>query len=193
MPDQPTITSKNLPPQAAPATPTPTVPPAPASQIPYEQIVAKPLRSPNFINLKPKNPNMSLYWGNRAVGEKESAMRYDELIAKGFQPASPADVIDAPPSLVRDGRIMYGDLILLKMPRADYVGQQKWNEQSARQRVRRFGSAMDGNQQPVSAFSDITANPRLADKIRPYVPSTAAVDDSGKSALQKEVEEHGIS
>ena len=185
MPDQPTITSKNLPPVAAPVTPTPAVAPAPAQQVPYEQIIAKPLRSPNFINLKPKNPNISLYWGNRAVGEKESGMRYDELIAKGFQPATPADVVDAPPSLVRDDRIMYGDLILLKMPRADYVGQQKWNEQSARERVRRFGSTNDGapdegTPQLVSAFSEIQANPRLASKIKPFIPDNAVVDDLTK-------------
>lgn len=150
----PTITSKSLPPTQRPGavTTSPAVAPvaspvAPQIQAPqtYEQIEAKPLRSPNFMNLKPRNPNMSLFFGNRAVGEKESGLRYDQLIAMGFRPAKPEEVITmhggpCPPSVVRDGRIMYGDLILLIMPRADYVGAQKWNAQTAAMRVRRFGT-----------------------------------------------------
>jgi len=84
---EPTITNKNLPPtQQSQAGVVPT-PPS------YEQIEAKPLRSPNFLNLKPKNPNMSLYFGNRAVGEKESGLRFDQLIAMGFRPARPEEVL----------------------------------------------------------------------------------------------------
>src|SRR5260370_30761727 len=98
---EPTITSRNLPPTqrpSAPVAPTqPTIGLKPASEvrIPYEQIEAKPLRSPNFINLVPKNPNLSLFWGNRAVGEKESGLRYDQLIAMGFVPAKPEDVLSS--------------------------------------------------------------------------------------------------
>src|SRR5882762_8127413 len=151
MPD-PTITSKNLPPTVQPAIhPTPPGPKIPeiVAAIPYDQIEAKPLRSPNFINLLPTNPNMALFWGNRAVGEKESGLRYDQLIAMGFVPAKPEDVLtsvgtNCPPSICRDGRIMYGDLILLKIPRADYVGALKWNEQNARLRVKKPGVTIEG-------------------------------------------------
>src|SRR6267142_1681550 len=111
MPD-PTITSKNLPPTARPSIhPTPSGPQIPeiVATIPYDQIEAKPLRSPNFINLLPTNTNMSLFWGNPAVGEKESGLRYDQLIAMGFVPAKPEDVLSSrghpcPPSICRDGR-----------------------------------------------------------------------------------------
>src|SRR5882762_7294876 len=144
---EPTITTKNLPPVQQPGamhtSPPPTPPglkPSAEVRIPYEQIEAKPLRSPNFINLVPKNPNMSLFWGNRAVGEKESGLRYDQLIAMGFVPAKPDQAysrnvetgakMPVPPSLCRDGRVMYGDLILLIIPRTDFVGAQKWNEQN---------------------------------------------------------------
>src|SRR5229473_2931556 len=121
MPPTPTITSSNLPPTQHPAgtkgpSPTPTV--SVEAVLRYDQIEAKPLRAPNFISLRHKNPNMSLFWGNRAVGEKESGLRYDQLIAMGFVPAKPEDVTSmeghpCPPSICRDGRIMYGDLILL--------------------------------------------------------------------------------
>src|SRR5229473_2140948 len=153
---EPTITSKSLPPTMQPGAMKTSPPPLPAKppssvevEVPYEQIEAKPLRAPNFINLYPNNPNMSLFWGNRAVGEKESGLRYDQLTAMGFVPAQPIDVfsknpetgqkLPCPPSICRDGRIMYGDLILLKIPRADYVGALKWNEQNARSEERRVG------------------------------------------------------
>jgi hypothetical protein len=166
----------------------PAVPPVEAL-IPYDQIVAKPLRQPNFIALKPKNPNMSLFWGNRVVGEKESGLRYDQLIAMGFVPATPADVLTnlgqaCPPALCRDGRIMYGDLILLKIPRADYLGALKWNEQSARARVKKPGVALDG----VGASKDFGREAVATDgrapmtpvgfprKVSPFVPALAEVD-----------------
>jgi hypothetical protein len=196
MPDepkvQPTITSKNL-----NTTPTPPKPPVatPEVEIPYEQIEAKPLRAPNMTSLKPKNPNISLYWGNRAVGEKESTLRYDQLIAMGFVPAKPDDVwmmagtdkLPCPQSLQRDGRVLYGDLILLKIGRAEYIGAQKWNEQSARLRVKRPGVAMNtGASQDIKDASSMRvdkddsrkapAPAGFPHKVSPYVPQIAEVD-----------------
>ena len=188
---EPTITSRNLPPTQRPSAPVaPTPPPIglkPASEvrIPYKQIEAKPLRSPNFINLVPKNPNLSLFWGNRAVGEKESGLRYDQLIAMGFVPAKPEDVLSSigqacPPSICRDGRVMYGDLILLKIPRVDYVGALKWNEQNARNRIRKPGVTLDGgmteHQRDDSRKQPIDALASLPKKVSAYVPPLAEVD-----------------
>jgi hypothetical protein len=155
-------------------------------------IIAKPLRSPNFTNLKHKNPNMSLYWGNRAVGEKESTMRYDQLISMGFLPAKPQDVLLAngdpcPPSLQRDGRVIYGDLILLMISRIDYLGQIKWNEQSARLRVKRPGVTIEtGASRDIMDASQISRDTNDArkglvpsafpHKVSTYVPSLAETD-----------------
>lgn len=185
----PTITSKNF--TATPTPPKPVVP-TPEVAIPYEQIVAKPLRAPNFTNLKHRNPNMSLYWGNRAVGEKESSMRYDQLISMGFIPAKPEEIMlangaDCPPSLQRDGRVMYGDLILLKMPRADYLGQIKWNEQSARLRVKKPGVTIETGassdvmsaQEMIRDTNDARKNMTAAafpKKVSTFVPSLAETD-----------------
>ena len=195
MPD--TITSKNLPPVQQPKAFTTSPPPPPPGakpsvelQVPYEQIEAKPLRSPNFLNLKPKNPNMSLFFGNRAVGEKESGLRYDQLIAMGFVPAKPEDVVTmeglaCPPSLCRDGRVMYGDLILLKMPRVDYVGNQKWNEQNARLRMKKPGVTLEGGgKEHQAADSRLQPGPalpaNLQSKVSMYVPPLAEVDAATK-------------
>lgn len=199
---EPTLTSKSLPPVQQPGAvkTSPAIPPKEpeiVSTLSYDQIEAKPLRSPNFINLLPKNPNMSLFWGNRAVGEKESGLRYDQLIAMGFIPAKPDQVytknpetgkpLPCPPSLQRDGRILYGDLILLIIPRQDYVGALKWNEQNARRRVKKPGVSIEG----AGASRDFGGRDVVAQdgrapmapagfphstKISTYVPQLAEVD-----------------
>lgn len=180
MPDTtPTLTSKNLPPVQQPQN-IPGVRPTVEVQVLYGDIVAKPLRAPNFISLKPKNPNLSLFWGNRAVGDKESGLRYDQLIAMGFIPAQPIDVLTleghtCPPSICRDGRIMYGDLILLKISRADYVGAIKWNEQNARLRVKKPGVSIEGDTQKADGRINPTAV-QIHPKINMYVPAIAETD-----------------
>lgn len=146
----PAITSNKLPLEQRPSTlPSASPPPQNEAFISDDQIEAKPLRPPNFINLRPKNRNLSLFWGNRAVGEKESGLRYDQLISMGFIPAKPEDILtmegkECPPSIQREGKVMFGDLILLKIARTDYIGALKWNEQTARQRVKKPGTYIEG-------------------------------------------------
>lgn len=191
---EPTLTSKNLPPTQRGLPPTP--PSSAEVATPYEQIVAKPLRAPNFISLFPKNPNICLYWGTRAVGEKQSSMRYDQLVAMGFVAATPDDVyttnpetgakLPCPPSLCRDGKVFYGDVILLKISRADYIGALKWNEQSARQRVRKPGVAIEGDKSGDARVQPSNVLPNHP-KIKSYTPDLAEVDaktsdNSGPSA-----------
>jgi len=187
MPD-PTVTSKSLNATPTPPKPTPTV----EAVIPYEQVEAKPLRQPNFVNLRHKNPNMSLYWGNRAVGEKESQLRFDQLVAMGFVPAKPENIFlssgeACPGSLRKDGRVIYGDLILLEMPRVDYIGQLKWNEQTARMRVKKPGVMMNtGASQDMKDASQMVRDTNDArksmapagfpSKVSTYVPQLAEVD-----------------
>lgn len=181
---EPAITSKNVPSAAktSVASPTAFTKEAPVS---YDNIVAKPLRTPNFLNLKHKRPDMSLYWGNRAVGEKESLLRYNQLIAMGFQPCKPEEIVDqhgspCPSELAKDNRVMYGDLILLKIPKKDYLGALKYNEQRALARVKKFGVAMDGAARHQAAESRDIPRSALGDlpsKAQPYIPPLADMDD----------------
>lgn len=186
-----------------------TAPKAPQMEVVLrdDQIVAKPLRLPDFINIKHNNPNMSMFWGNRSVGDKESKMRYSQLIAMGFLPAQPNEChlvapdgrkLPVPDALAIDGRILWGDLIALKIPRVDYIGVQKWNAQTAENRVRKPGmmadiskgasnSSEDADKLATSSVSDITRSPRLAGKVSFYEPSkdqaaalTGAVGDKDK-------------
>lgn len=185
--DTPAITSKNLPPSQNPRTPVsaPTPSPGVEAHLSYEQIEAKPLRSPNFINLFPRNPNLSVRWVNRAVGERESQMRYDQCLAMGFINALPGDVFstnpetgvrgDCPASLIRDGRIMYGDLILMKIPRVDYVGALKWNEQSARLRVKKPGVSIEGDKSGDARINPQNVMPQHP-KVKSFIPDLVETD-----------------
>jgi hypothetical protein len=187
---EPTITSKNLPQDSKTTIAKPTA----FTKEPivnYDNVVAKPLRTPNFLNLKHRMPNMSLYWGNRAVGEKESLLRYNQLIAMGFQPCKPEEVTDqtgnpCPSELAKDNRVMYGDLILLKIPKKDYLGALKYNEERALARVKKFGVAMDGASRHQAADSrDIprSALGSLPQKTQPFIPNLAGIDD-GTSVVE---------
>jgi len=191
--DHPTITSKNLPnPPAAGVTP-PAAVPVEQNQVPYSQIVAKPLREPNFMNLVSKNKNVSIRWVNRSVGEKESQLRFNQCQSMGFECVKPEEVTDArggpcPSALIRDGRVIYGDLILMKMSRADYIGALKYNEQRALDRVRKPGVAMSGgreaHQDKNSEGRDIPAPVGFPKKVQPYVPPLAEVGGEGNLATK---------
>ena len=53
---------------------------------PYPGVEARPLQLPDFVNVKPINPNISIRWINRSVGVKESTQRLDEMVYAGFVP-----------------------------------------------------------------------------------------------------------
>src|SRR5215467_6092267 len=95
---------------------------------PFPEIDARPLQMPDFVNLKPKNAEIRFRWVNRCVGVKESTQRLDEMTYAGFQYALPSDVQGAVlPNLIRNGHIVRGDLVLMKISRAAYDGALKYN------------------------------------------------------------------
>lgn len=107
---------------------------------PYPNIQARPLSLPDFINVKAKNPNISLRWVNRAVGVQGSTQRLDEMIYAGFEPVRPDEVCmpNGKPlmtNLIKDGKIIRGDLILMKISREAYEGALKYNWERAVQRL----------------------------------------------------------
>src|SRR5260370_23606861 len=113
VPAVPTITSKNLP------TPPPVPKAAPAAApIPDSQIVAKRLSPPAIDRVVSKNPELSFRWVNRVSGE---GLRFSQMESLGFRVATLSDcsVTGMTP---KDGKFLTGDLILMCMPRVDYVG-----------------------------------------------------------------------
>lgn len=158
--------------------------------IPDNEIIARPLGMPDFINQKPKNKNMCFYWGNRAVGDKESKMRINDLQAKGFKFAIPSDIegwdadpekSTVPDALIMNNRIIHGDLILMIIPREQYVGALKYNAQSALNRVRKPGIVTDQDGKEQSILNSLASSSK--GKIRPFVPSAdEAAQITGASA-----------
>lgn len=163
-PEKATITSKNLP-----------QPPAPSPKIQRrdEPIVAKPLVSPDFTNLKLKNPNIALYWGNRVAG---GGQRYEQLKASGFVNATVNDV-EAPEFMVKDGAIIFGDLILLKIAKRDYLGALKYNEEKAVSRMRRDSNLTKGQAELRHALGEVPVPPELSKKISMFVPGEKETED----------------
>jgi hypothetical protein len=178
----PAITSANL--SSGPVNAPTNTPTAKPVEVDKEQpIVAKPLVSADFTNIKPKNPMMSLYWGNRIAN---GGLRIEDLKARGFRLAKP-DEVQIPDGkggfrpveggLVKDGHVQRGDLLCLIIPKADYEGQLKLNQQTADRRVSKAANAAKGKEKLNEALREVGGLPaRYQGKIGVFVPSTNDLD-----------------
>lgn len=163
---QPTITSANLPkPPVTAASPA-----APTAVIHDDDIVAKALGT-GFKDIRPANPAISFRWINRVAG---SGARYDQAKSLGFVNALVADVSKETPCPVhwqKDGALLDGDLILMKMARVDYVGQLKLNEQNAVRRLSHVNTIETGNRELGNAMNEVQGSAVNKAKIRLYNPN----------------------
>lgn len=162
----PAITSANLP-----------KPPVQPVAVPEDEpIVAKPLVDADFTKIKPKDPAMSLLFGNRIANK---GLRIEDLLARGFRVARPDEVVtqDGRPiskGLIVDGHVQRGDLLLLIIPKKDYQGQLMHNEQTARQRVSKAANASKGREELKNALKEVGGMPmRYRGKIGVFVPNTS--------------------
>jgi hypothetical protein len=178
-PSTPTLTSKNVPRPAQPP-PNPVQAAVAAQQaaemVSDDAIVAKPLTSPDFIAIKHRNPMMSCRWGNRVAG---GGQRIDTLLAQGFQFVKPEDAVmsdgktPAPKSLIKENKVIYNDLVLVCLPRVDYVGAIKHNENRARQRADRQHMQKAAIGEVDKTLREVNAPADLRRKIQPFIPSEA--------------------
>jgi hypothetical protein len=169
-PSGPAITSANLP------------TPAKAPSVPVEEpIVAKPLVDADFTKLKAKNPLMSIYFGNRIAN---NGMRIEDLKSRGFRIAVPDEIVTfegkpCPTGLIKDGHVQRGDLLLLIIPKKDYIGQLKYNEQQAYQRVSKAATTAAGRDELGKALKEVGGLPaRYRGKIGVYQPNPGDLDNS---------------
>lgn len=141
--------------------------PAPARTFdpsdPYPGIVARPLQLPDFVNVKHKNPGLSLRWVNRSVGVKESTQRLDEMIYAGFRPVRPDEILQVDqggrtrpimPNLIKDGKVIRGDLILMCIEREAYEGALKYNWERAVARLHPERQLATGQKQLQKAVAE---------------------------------------
>lgn len=155
------ITSANAP---APPLPQPPV-------VVDDEIIAKPLVDPDFTNVKPKNPNIRFRWVNRIHGNEGRGGRFEQAKASGFERAIPADCATAVSGhMIKDGCIIYGDLILMKIDAKAYDGALKFNEQSARARIA-SATLGTGRKELSNALNEVPGSREDKSKVKLYTPN----------------------
>lgn len=171
----PVITSANLP---KPVQPGQTSAPA-DSQVAQGKIeeqriandadiIARPLVSPDFTNIKPANPAMMLRLVNRlALG----GQRFEEARIQGFVVCKASDIKEVPNTMtVKDGNVIYGDVIVMMMPRDKYIGAIKYNEARARKLVERQAVQGAAHEQLQTALNEVPGSRANKAKIKLYQP-----------------------
>jgi hypothetical protein len=148
---------------------------------PYPGVQARPLQMPDFINIKPKNPLISLRFVNRVAG---SGQRLDQMTFAGFILAKPEDCYinrpdgsrqDIPSSMIKDGQIQVGDLVCMKIDKKIYEGALKYNHMRAVDRLHPRAALRTGQEQIKQVLRESGAGkvPELKSKIQAYQPSAA--------------------
>jgi len=93
-----------------------------------EAVVARPLGFGDSLKIKVKRHEYAYRWFNRYGAE---GTRYSFAKANGFVNATPDDVEVDNEDFVKDGYIIVGDLILMKMSKSKYLGAIKYNYERA--------------------------------------------------------------
>ncbi len=180
------ITSENLPPNLRGA----AVKVDPND--PYPSVTARPLQMPDFVDIKPKNPQLALRWCNRVAGEGQ---RLDQVTYAGFIPVKPEDVTypngkPLPTSMIKNGQIILGDLILMKIDRASYDGALKYNWERAVSRMHPRANQTQGRSDLNNALkeSGVRQTPELLKKLSTFQPTDAEIvagENAGPGIVNK--------
>lgn len=149
---------------------------------PFPGVEARPLQLPDFSNIRHKNSAIAVRWVNRAVGVQQSTQRLDEMVFAGFVPCAPAECEivtvngpkPVPPNLIKDNKIIRGDLICMKIDKAAYDGALKYNWERAIQRLHPSRQLATGKQQLARAVSEKgvprSVLPTLKSKLQAFRP-----------------------
>jgi hypothetical protein len=141
---------------------------------PYPGITARPLNQPDFVNIRPKNPSLSFRWVNRSVGPQESTLRLDQMSYAGFVPALPEDCANLLPALVKNGKIVHGDLMLMKIDKKILLSAEKYNWQRAVNRLHPKAQLQNGQAALRQSVSEVPQRvPDLNRKLGVFRPNEA--------------------
>lgn len=178
-------------------------PPSPATlrvdpNDPYPGITARPLQMPDFINIKPKNSALSLRFVNRVAG---NGQRYDQMKYAGFVPVTPDEVympgangqqMPIDKSLIEDGKVIFGDLIVMKIAKNLYEGALKYNWQRSINRLHPKAQLQTGKAKLREAIQEVGGQasriPDLNKKLSAFRPSDSEIakaeqEDDGSAEL----------
>lgn len=131
-----------------------------------DSIIAKPLGFDRSLDISKDVVNKSCYyrWVNRFGGELR---RYQECLALGYVNATPKDVRIKDETMLKDGCIVVGDLILMKMDKLKALGAMKANALRAEAMVKPK-SVVNRMQQEVGKATNAPAD-FLAKKVSFFV------------------------
>lgn len=94
-------------------------------------IEARPLVTFEILNeVQPKNSALHLHWVNRVAGD---GLRFNQMQAAGFVPAKPDEVWmittknPVPETMIKEGKVIYGDLIATLIGKDLYYAALKSN------------------------------------------------------------------
>lgn len=156
---------------------------------PFPGIEARPLQRTDFVNIKAKNPMISLRYVNRVAG---NGQRLDQMVYAGFVPVRPDEVLmengsPLSPSLIRDQQVIFGDLICMKIDRKIYDGAKKHNWKRAVDRLHPSAQVQTGREQLNMAIREKGAGgiPNLNQKIQAFRPSTGEMEKLEKEEDSK--------
>jgi hypothetical protein len=139
----------------------------------YAGYNAEPLLSQNLLEeIVPINPELVLRWGNCVAG---GGLRLSQLVYSGFEIYKPDEVrmkngSKIPDMMIKDGRVMYGDLVACKISKQKYYGALKHNHNSAVASANRTRVSQEDAQQVTQEIRKGSTN-EIASKIRAYVPT----------------------
>ena len=141
-------------------------------------IEAKPLRTLDVLeHVRPRNPAMELYWGNYGIG---GGLRWNQLLFAGFVAAKPEELgikpamKPIPKEMIKEGRVIYGDLCAMLISKPLYQGALKHNALTAIDRGNRLRQREDI--QAVKQSIVGRAPNEIAKKLTVFTPSESEVD-----------------
>lgn len=159
---------------------------------PYPTVQARPLQMPDFVDIRPKNPQLALRWCNRVAGEGQ---RLDQVTYSGFVPVAPTDVTypggkPIPSSMIKNEQVILGDLILMKIDKASYDGALKYNWERAVSRMHPRAAQKQGRDQINNALKEagVRQTPDLLKKLSTFQPSDAEIaagENAGPGIVNK--------
>ena len=139
-----------------------------------EDIKAIPLVSPDFTNPKPKNPNVQLRW---IEFKAKDGFRFHQAQAQGFSVATLSDLAEpqklAVYSREAGTKFINGDIILMKIDKARYLGALKY-------RFNQSAALSDPSvQQAVAKASAQAGVANARGKMTAFAPDAADLKDVG--------------
>lgn len=97
-----------------------------------ESIIAKPIFTNEAYKIKPKDGHYAFRW---VEYQAKGGLRYQQMKAMGFQNACEEDLLPAEQgghqAQVDGGKLMLGDVILMKIPKNKYLAHLKYNMQKS--------------------------------------------------------------